>query len=215
MEELAPERQAIKAALDTLKVDGWVFEEDAGARATSIQQTYLQEIEDADLYVGLFWIGIGEYTIGEYEHAQKLGKDCLIYEKRSNIDENRDPKLQSFLDKLGRVETGQTIQWFETNEELRELIQQDIARWQTSKIRERQSPIDPLAEEAVRAVTKIAEEKERTKRGQIYFSACSRTYRETSPSYLLENKSVPLFIHIHYYLKKPKGSECFDQEPAT
>ena len=39
MQELAPERAAIKAALNELNIDGWVFEEDAGARPQGIQQT--------------------------------------------------------------------------------------------------------------------------------------------------------------------------------
>jgi hypothetical protein len=48
------------------------------------------------------------YTIEEFEHARKLGKDCLIYEKRAALDGQRDPRLQGFLDRLGNVETGLT-----------------------------------------------------------------------------------------------------------
>jgi hypothetical protein len=36
MQELALERQALKVALDELKVDAWVFEQDAGAGPISI-----------------------------------------------------------------------------------------------------------------------------------------------------------------------------------
>ena len=39
MQELAPERKALKAALDDLKVDAWVFEEDAGARPVPIEKS--------------------------------------------------------------------------------------------------------------------------------------------------------------------------------
>src|ERR1043166_2652469 len=98
MEELAPERQAVKKALDAVKVDAWEFEHDAGARPESIQNAFLKEVETADLYIGLFWKGYGDYTIQEFEHARKLGKDCLVYEKRSDLDGQRDPKLQAFLD---------------------------------------------------------------------------------------------------------------------
>src|SRR5215471_7474346 len=139
MEELGPERQAIKPALNNLKVDGWVFEEDAGARPQTIRQTFLEEVEAADLYVGVFWKGCGQYTIEEYEHACKLGKDCLIYEKRLDL-KGRDPNLQSFLDRIGQVETGLTIQRFETPEELATIIEQDLARWQAHKVRERYKP---------------------------------------------------------------------------
>src|SRR5690349_3165576 len=92
MEELAPERAAIKAALEELEIDGWVFEKDAGARAQSIRQTYLDEVEKADLYVGLFWKDYGDHTIEEFECARKLGKDCLLYEKRMDIDGHRDER---------------------------------------------------------------------------------------------------------------------------
>ena len=51
MQELAPERETIKAALNELHIDSWVFEKDAGARSQAIQETYKQEIDGADLYM--------------------------------------------------------------------------------------------------------------------------------------------------------------------
>lgn len=83
MAELAPERKVVQAALDALEVDAWVFEQDAGARPKTIQEIYLEEVETADIYIGIFWRGYGSYTIEEFEHAQKLDKPCLIYEKRT------------------------------------------------------------------------------------------------------------------------------------
>jgi hypothetical protein len=67
MQELAPERAVIKAALNELNIDAWVFEDDAGARAQTIQQSYREEIESADLYIGLFWRGYGDYTVDEFD----------------------------------------------------------------------------------------------------------------------------------------------------
>lgn len=135
MQELAPERLAIKSALDELKVDGWVFEADAGARPQTIRQTYREEVEKADLYIGLFWKGYGDYTIEEYEHARRLGKDCLVYEKRAGVEGQRDARLDEFLVGIGGVESGLTVKWFDTPEELRELVKQDVARWQTEIVR--------------------------------------------------------------------------------
>ena len=140
MEELAAERSAVKAALEAVKVDAWIFEIDAGARPESIQQTFLEEVEAADLFIGLYWRGLGRYTREEYEHARKLGKDCLIYEKRADIEGTRDDGLQAFLDRIGKVETGHTIQWFEHAAELGEMAQADVARWQTRAVRERRMP---------------------------------------------------------------------------
>src|SRR5262245_25817344 len=154
MQELAPERQALKAALDALKVDAWVFEQDAGARPESIQKTFLKEVEEADLYIGLFWKGYGDYTIEEYEHARKLGKDCLIYEKRAALNGQRDPRLQAFLDRLGNVETGLTIKWFDDPLQLSEAIKDDVARWQAQIVRERVTP-------RINVNLSLAEKKER------------------------------------------------------
>jgi tetratricopeptide (TPR) repeat protein len=135
MQELAPERRAIKAALDHLKVDAWIFEDDAGARPQSIQATYLDELEHADLYLGVFWNAWGKYTIDEFEHARQWKKDCLVYEKRVDI-ERRDRELGDFLGTIGTVETGLTTQWFQTADELAEKIQTDVARWQTTLTRQ-------------------------------------------------------------------------------
>lgn len=135
MEELAPERLAIKATLEELKVSGWVFESDAGARPQTIQQTYEEEIKKANLYIAVFWKGYGDYTIEEYKYARRQGKDCLIYEKRAEINGQRDERLQTFLDQIGKVETGLTVRWFNTPEELREFVKQDVAGWQAEIVR--------------------------------------------------------------------------------
>ncbi len=128
MQELAPERQAVEAALDDLGVDAWLYEEDAGARPETIEQVFLEEVAAADLYIGIFWKGYGAYTIDEFEHARNLGKPCLIYEKRAGIEGQRDPKLQAFLDRISRVETGLAVGWFDTTDELGELVKRDVAR---------------------------------------------------------------------------------------
>src|SRR6516164_4737628 len=126
MLELAPERIAVRATLDQLNLDGWIFEMDAGARSQGIQQTYRQQIDDSDLYIGVFWRNYGDYTIDEFNYAKEKHKDCLVYEKRTDIDGQRDPKLQEFLDQIGKVETGVTVRRFNTLEELREGVKQDV-----------------------------------------------------------------------------------------
>ncbi len=136
MEELAAERAAVKEALGELRIDAWLFEKDAGARPGSIEQTFLDEVEAADLYLGLFWNGWGNYTREEYEHAGTHHKDRLVYEKRTEL-ENRDARLQQFLDELGAVESGVTVRRFFTLAELRECVQEDLAAWQARRIRER------------------------------------------------------------------------------
>ena len=140
MEELAPERAAVKSALSEMQIDPFVFETDAGARPNSIRTTYLRQLDEADLYIGIFWKGYGKYTIDEFDHARAKGKDCLIYEKREGIDGSRDPALQEFLDRIGQVEGEVTIRWFWRPEELAGFIKQDVAGWQTDIVRRARLP---------------------------------------------------------------------------
>lgn len=143
MAELANERAVIKKVLDEAEIDAWAFEEDAGARPKTIQETYLEEVEDADIYIGIFWKGYGAYTIEEYERARELEKPCFIYEKRTELDQ-RDPELQQFLDQISKVETGLTIFWFESAEELGRQAKKDIAGWQVDIVRKREQKDRPI-----------------------------------------------------------------------
>jgi hypothetical protein len=134
MKELARERRVAKEALAALEVDGWVFEQDAGAQPITIRQTYLDALDRADLYVGLFWKGYGEYTVEEFRYAHTtLGKDCLIYEKQAG-DGEREEQLQRFLDELGDVSTGLTVRRFAHPEELAGYLREDVAGWQARQI---------------------------------------------------------------------------------
>lgn len=147
MNELSGERKIIQVALQEILVDAWIFEIDAGARPTSIRETYLEELSNCDLYIGVFWKSYGEYSVEEYDYATKWNKDCLIYEKRTALDK-RDPKLQEFLDKISKIDDGVTIKWFTDEKELSELVKQDVARWQVSKIRAL-SPINNIVNRQV------------------------------------------------------------------
>src|SRR2546421_6841978 len=124
MQELADERRAVQAALDAYRMHGWLWEDDAGARPEPIRSTYLAEVEACDIYLGLFWLGYGPYTIEEFERARALRKPCLIYEKYVNI-EQRSPELAAFLDRLQEVQNpeGLTVYRFETPAQLARQVQ--------------------------------------------------------------------------------------------
>ena len=138
MAELAEERRAIKAAFEKAGINAWVFEapDGAGAQPRSIQRTYLDELDQSDLYLGIFWRGYGEYTEDEYRHAIDE-KPCLVYEKHIDIDGTRDPKLQTLLDEMSRVKEGITIQRFTTSAELAEFAARDVRRLLTAIFRGR------------------------------------------------------------------------------
>ena len=127
MEELAPERAAVRAALEAEGVLAWAFEADAGARPGSARQTYLEELAVSDVYVGIFWKGYGAYTVDEFDAAGASELPRLVYEKTTEAAD-REPKLQAFLDEVGDVERGATIRRFATPSELGELVAGDIRR---------------------------------------------------------------------------------------
>jgi hypothetical protein len=126
MVELKPERDIIKESLEGLKVDAWVYEEDVNASSQTIQETFLEEVENADIYIGIFWKGFGAYTIEEFEHARKLRKPQFVYVKNLDLDkydeisklDKRDFQLQEFLDTISDVETGVTSVWFDETKEI-------------------------------------------------------------------------------------------------
>src|SRR5438067_13564319 len=86
MNELAEERYAVQAALREYRMFGWLWE-DQGNRATAepVRSRFLQQVEICDIYIGLFWLGYGRYTIEEFEYAHKeKHKPCLLYIKDVN-----------------------------------------------------------------------------------------------------------------------------------
>ena len=129
MLELVDERKAVQDALAQYHMEGWLWEKDAGANPASVRKTYLKQVEDSDLYIGLFWRGYGPYTIEEYHHARDCDKPCLIYEKHVDLD-GRDPNLQYFLDGIGHPEndTGVSICRFTTTDQLVKRVQEDVMR---------------------------------------------------------------------------------------
>jgi hypothetical protein len=135
VQELAAERAVIRTALNELYADAYCFEQDAGAAAGDVSTQIADELRTADLYVGLFWKGYGVHSLGEYELARRLGKPCLVYEKRADL-ERRSPKLQAFLDEISDVRSGLTIRWFKTSDELARMVKNDFATWLARKVRE-------------------------------------------------------------------------------
>jgi tetratricopeptide (TPR) repeat protein len=142
MAELAEERRAVQSALSAYQMRGWLFEQDAGARPEPIQSTYLTEVEACDIYIGLFWLGYGPYTIQEYEQARALHKPCLVYEKQVQT-EQRDPLLTTFLQGIQRVTDpqGVTVFRFSSVEALQEQVQRDVLHFLVTTFRQsRQQP---------------------------------------------------------------------------
>ncbi len=136
MRELANERAAVEQALEAMGADAFVFEGDAGARPGSGVATYRDELARSDVYLGIFWLGYGDYTRDEYDTAVRLDLPCLLYEKPPGAGEQRDPELQRFLDAVGDVDTGHvTTAWFEDAGQLAGWVRRDVDRLRTEALR--------------------------------------------------------------------------------
>lgn len=143
MAEMEIERKALFEFLPTLdygviKLNAWVFERDTPASEEPIRQVYLEALQNAVLYIGLFWNKYGEWTIDEFDNATKWGIDRHVYIK--NVDTHlRDPRLQKFLDKHTEVTSGITIKWFSTLDELKDGIRLSIDEWIKHSLMRRRS----------------------------------------------------------------------------
>ena len=137
MEELADERRVVKSLLERRDIGGWLFEVDGDAREHSIRDTSLREVETADLYIGLFWRKYGEVTAAEYEHARRMGKSCLIFEKRTDLEPGRESGLRDFLGRVGQIDRGVTVSWFTTLGDLEDKVTRSVSGWVADTVRGR------------------------------------------------------------------------------
>ncbi len=186
MGELAPERRALKDDLEALSHNGlltWLWEEDAGARPEPVRSTYLKEVEACDLYIGLFWLGYGPYTIEEYRHARQHHKPCLMYEKYVDV-ERRSPELVAFLAEIEQVTNrdGLTVCRFTTPEELVAFVRRDVMRLLTGVFHDtRRQP--PAGMEQSKSASKV---EMKAKRGgfNVYHNqgSINQTYYERGSS---------------------------------
>jgi tetratricopeptide (TPR) repeat protein len=133
MRELAAEREALIELLpalggDQVSLQAWVFEDSAPASNASIREVYLDALRESALYIGLFWNEYGEWTIDEFEYATNWGIERHLYVK--DVDaEQRDPRLQAFLDRQSDVRFGITPRWFRTLDEFIEQVSKSVERW--------------------------------------------------------------------------------------
>ncbi len=109
--ELHKERQAIKRYIESNVLFKRYFEvflfEDLPAQDRNPQNLYLKEVGQSDIYLGLLGNQYGKPgadgfspTEEEFRRATKLGKERLIYVKRSN-DDARDPRVQKLVTEAG------------------------------------------------------------------------------------------------------------------
>src|SRR5262245_48849956 len=128
LDELAPERAAVRDAISQLRLTPVLFE--AGARPYPPRELYQAYLAQSDIFLGLYWQRYGWVAPGsqisglEDEYQLATDKPKLIYFKTPA--QAREPGLQALLDRI-RSEQVASYQKFATPEELRERVANDLA----------------------------------------------------------------------------------------
>ncbi|MDQ0895134.1 ATP-binding protein [Agromyces ramosus] len=127
LRELAPERRAVRAAIEQLNLAPVMFE--LGARPHPPQDLYRAYLEQSDIFVGLYsasygWVAPGDEVSGledEYRlAAHEMPK--LVYVKEGV---EREPRLQELLARI-KVD-GISYVYFTDADQLAELVRTDLA----------------------------------------------------------------------------------------
>lgn len=128
LEELAEERQAARDAITRLRLTPVLFE--LGARPHPPRPLYRAYLAQSDIFVGIYWqrygwIAPGEEISGlEDEYRLATDRPKLIYVKTPASE--KDPHLSRLLDRIC-TDGSASYKCFETAEELRGLIENDLA----------------------------------------------------------------------------------------
>jgi len=134
MAELRDVREIVRDTLRTHGFEAFVYEESAGARPETVVATSLQEVEEADIYVGLFWQKYGEVTVEEYRYARKCERPCFVYIRDKDL--SREPKLEAFLEaEVYDPTRGVTYYYFDSVLQLGNTVVSDIMAWWTRHYR--------------------------------------------------------------------------------
>jgi hypothetical protein len=106
MEEFRTERALMRQIIPTFSrgtvvLRPWVYEEDAYASQESIQKLYMERLHTAELYIGIFGLKYGKYTVNEFNIATEYVIPRLIFVRNLKDGEKREPELEDLLRKIG------------------------------------------------------------------------------------------------------------------
>ena len=147
LQELAAERQVVRAAVTRLRLVPVMFE--LGARPHPPRQVYRAYLAQSQVFVGVYWQSYGWVAPGEQksgledEYLLSAGMPRLIYIKSPAPE--REPRLAEML---GRIEDdgGVSYRLFSAAAELQGLVENDLAVLLSERF-EMASPRDGTAEE--------------------------------------------------------------------
>ena len=127
MQELAPERHAVREAIESLHLTPVMFE--LGARPYPPRALYRAYLEQSDVFVGLYWESYGwvapaeEVSGLEDEYRLSGDRPKLIYTKAPAP--NRQPRLTELIARIQGADV--SYRPFGSADELRTLVADDLA----------------------------------------------------------------------------------------
>jgi predicted ATPase len=128
LDELAPERVAVRRAIEQLHLTPVMFE--LGARPHPPRELYRAYLAQSHIFVGIYWqrygwVAPGESVSGlEDEYVLSAATPRLLYLKMPAPD--REGRLSELIERM-RSEGSASYRRFETAEELARLVQEDLA----------------------------------------------------------------------------------------
>lgn len=161
LKELEPERAAMRAAIEQLRLAPVMFE--LGARPHPPRDLYRSYLAQSDVFVGIYgerygWIAPDEELSGlEDEYRLSTGLPSLIYIKEPSTE--RDERLTTLLDRI-RNDDRSSWKTFSTPDELARLVGGDLAtmlaeRFDAARADDAASPPPPAAPEIPAPYTAI------------------------------------------------------------
>jgi predicted ATPase len=172
--ELAPERAAVRSAVENLRLVPVMFE--LGARPHPPRELYRAYLEQSQVFVGVYWqrygwVAPGQTVSGlEDEYLLAGDRPQLVYIKEPAPD--REPELVRLLAGIRDRELG-SYKRFGSAEELSELVQQDLAillteRFAASSLERTPQRVDPQRSRPPVPLTPlIGRERERAAIGEL------------------------------------------------
>jgi predicted ATPase len=133
LQELAPEREAAKRAIEHICLTPVMFE--LGARAHPPRELYRAYLAQSDIFVGIYWQSYGwvapeEKVSGlEDEYGLSTPKPRLIYIKRA---ETREERLKGLIQRI-RQDDSVSYRAFSDASELERLLKDDLALMLTER----------------------------------------------------------------------------------
>jgi predicted ATPase len=129
LQELAPERKAVRDAVTRLRLIPVLFE--LGARPQPPRQVYRAYLAQSQVFVGVYWQSYGWIAPGEQmsgledEYLMAAGLPRLLYVKSPAPE--REPRLAAMLDRI-REAADVSYQNFSTAADLQRLVENDLAQ---------------------------------------------------------------------------------------